>query len=606
MKLRITKRLRVSKRFLQRMLSRKIATRLIVSYVGLGALPLVVVSLFLISLTQDTVKTYIFQRNTEIARRASNEINLFIKEPLTVLQTSVLSRDINEMDPFTQSFLINRLKADNPIFRKIFIMNDSGIVTVTTRFGEESSDFSNEPFFQTSINGEESISDVYFTPSRFPLLLISEPIRKFNRVVGVMAAEIDLNHIWTLVDNITIGETGFAMLLSSRGQIIAHREKEKVLKKEDFSHYPFFKELQAGHSGITRIEEGDQRNIIVYVPIPQLGWGLVVQQSLKEAFTLAHQMRSRVYWFVAITTLIAVILGVLSVQRLTRPLGILVKGVREYEKGNLQHRIEMKSRDELAELAQEFNSMANSLLVNQKKLRRMERIAALNRFASLVSHEVRNPLNSMNINMQILKRMIHRDDISPDRKIKYLDVIASEINRMNDMVTNFLTIARPPELHLVPSNMHDILEEVLLMQEARAAEQGVVFRRSFTAEQVCGMFDHDQMKQVFHNIIINAMDAMKDGGELSILTSVITKIIGETNHRFLKMEFHDTGKGIPAEIANEVFEFYYTTKQAGTGVGLAIAKQIIEGHRGIIYIESEPGKGTSVIIELPIEEGEKA
>lgn len=602
MKFRFKKRLRVFRRYVQRVMSRKISNRLLLTYVALGALPLVIVSLFLISLTQETVQSYIYQRNMEIARRASNEIYLFVKEPLTILQTTILSRDVNEMDPFTQSFLINKLKADNPFFRKIFILNDSGVVTVTTKFGEESVNFSQEAFFQKGIQGEESISDVYFTPSRFPLLLIAEPIKKFNRVVGVLAAEIDLNHIWTLVDSITIGETGFALLLSNRGQIIAHREKEKVLKKEDFSHYGYFNELRAGHSGITHIGEGEEEVIIVYVPIPQLGWGLVVQQSVKEAFTLAHQMRSRVFIFVAITTLIAAILGVLGVQRFTRPLEELVKGVREYESGNLKHRIHMKTRDELAELAQEFNSMANSLLLNQKKLQRMERLAALSRFASLVSHEVRNPLNSMSINMQILKRMIHRNDISPERKNKYLDVIATEINRINDMVTNFLTIARPPELNLIRSNVHDILEEVLLVQEAQAAEQGITIRREFVGNAVCGMFDYDQMKQVFHNIIINAFDAMKEGGELIIKTAIITKELTEDEPPYyLQIIFTDTGGGIPAEIIHEVFEFYYTTKQAGTGIGLAIAKQIVEGHQGIIYIESKQGEGTSVVLELPID-----
>ncbi len=104
----------------------------------------------------------------------------------------------------------------------------------------------------------------------------------------------------------------------------------------------------------------------------------------------------------------------------------------------------MKTQDELAELAQEFNSMAGSLKKNQRELQRMERLAALSRFASLVSHEIRNPLNSMNINTQIAKRSFNRPDISPERKTKYLDVISSEITRINDLVTNFLTIARPP------------------------------------------------------------------------------------------------------------------------------------------------------------------
>jgi signal transduction histidine kinase len=236
----------------------------------------------------------------------------------------------------------------------------------------------------------------------------------------------------------------------------------------------------------------------------------------------------------------------------------------------------------------------------------MERLEALSRFAALVSHEIRNPLNSMNINMQIIRRLIDRKEVSPERRIKYLEVISSEISRINDLVTNFLTIARPPELNLIRTDIHQILQEVILIQTARAASQGINIRHRFTPDSISGMFDYNQLKQVFHNIIINAFEAMEEGGTLFINTSIINK---ENSARELKyyvrMEFKDTGVGIPREILRDVFEFYHTTKRAGSGLGLAIAKQIVEGHKGIVYIDSMPKVGTSVFIELPIDEPPK-
>jgi nitrogen fixation/metabolism regulation signal transduction histidine kinase len=462
--------------------------------------------------------------------------------------------------------------------------------------------FSNELFFQTALRGEEYISDVYFSSSRFPLLTIAEPVQKLNQVVGVLSAEIDLKSIWTLVDSITIGNTGFAFLLSAEGQVLAHRDKDKVFRREDFSQYEFFQELKTNRDNFITYIFQEEESILVYEEIPQLNWGVVVQQSQREAFTLARQMQSRVLYFTLLTVLIAVVLGILSMQRLTKPLLQLVQGVREYGSGNLEHKIEMKTQDELAELAQEFNSMASSLMKNQKKLQRMERLAALSRFASLVSHEIRNPLNSMNINMQILKRALLRPDISPERTIKYLDVISSEITRINDLVTNFLTIARPPELNLIRSDLHQVLDEVIIIQKAQARAEGVKIRRSYTPEKLTGMFDYNQLKQVFHNIIINAVEAIEDEGTLSIKSKIIKKETSDSEVEYsARIEFKDNGTGIPKEIINEVFEFYHTTKRTGSGLGLAIAKQIIEGHKGSIYIRSKVGEGTSVFIELPID-----
>lgn len=588
---------------LRRLWSRKISNRMLLTYVGIGALPLIIVSVILISLTRNTVQSYIYERNMETARRASNEIFLFVKEPLSILKTTALSRDIVEMDPFAQGTLINKMKDEISIFRKIFVVSDSGKVTATTRFGEEKSFVGGAPFFLRARNGEEFLSDVYFSESGYPLLTIAEPIRQYDQFVGVLAGEIDLKNIWNLVDSITIGNTGFAFLLSADGRVISHREKEKIRQKEDYSGYQFFQDLREHRSGVATYNLDGTENLLVYVPIPKLNWGIVVQQSQHEAFTLARQMQARVLIFTAATILIALLLGILSVQRISGPILELVKGVREYAHGNLAHNIELKSKDELGELAQEFNSMSSSLQKNQKKLQRMERLAALSRFASLVSHEIRNPLNSMNINMQILKRIINRPEIDSQRKVKYLEVISSEITRMNDLVNNFLTIARPPELTMIRTDLHQVLEEVLLVQEARATSEGIEIRRCFTPETITGMFDYNQLKQVFHNIVVNAFEAMKDGGVLEVGTTVVEQNRAESlSVPFLRIEFKDSGEGIPREIMKEVFEFYYTTKRAGTGLGLAIAKQIIEAHKGRISLESEPGAGSSVFIELPIDE----
>lgn len=604
MNLRLKKRLRLMRKQFERLLARKISNRLLLTYVGLGALPLMLASVVLISLTSGTVQTYIYERNMETARRASNEIHLFVKEPLTILQTAALTRGIVEMDSFSQDNMINKIMDKNTIFRSIFVLDDSGKVVETTRFGEDGANFADRPYYRAAMQNLEYISEVSFSPSRFPLLYISEPVLRYNQVVGALVGEIELNTIWALVDSITIAKSGFAFLLDQNGRVIAHRDKNKVLEQENYSQYSFFQDLVRNGQGLYADEESGEEQVLVYARVPDLNWGVVVRQSRREAFTLARQMQIQMAIFTAVSVLVALLLGVLAVKRITRPLVRLVQGVREYGRGNLQHKIDMKTRDELAELASEFNSMAQSLLKNQKKLKRMEHLAALSRFAALVSHEIRNPLNSMNINMQLLRKLIHRPEIAAERKSKYLDVISSEIRRMNDMVTNFLTIARPPELQRESADIHNIIREVIMVQEARANFEGIKINTVFADQECLGMFDLNQLKQVFHNLLVNAFEASSGRSELFIRTSVLNREVAEDLQRpFVKIEFEDHGEGIPAEVLEEVFEYYYTTKRSGTGLGLAIAKQIVEAHNGSVYIKSEPGSGTVFFIELPIQTG---
>ncbi len=602
---RINVRWKLGKRIFRRYLAEKISRRMFLNYLGLGVLPIIIVSFVLFNLSQNALISYLNQRNLETARRASNEIYLFIKEPLTILNTLVQTRDILEMERFTQSRLINKIKNENPIFRKLFILDQTGLVVVTTSFGEELKDYSKHNAYRVAISGQIFFSEVTFSPSRFPLMLVAVPVRKYNMVEGVLVGEIDLKNIWNLVDDITVDSTGNAFLLSSDGSIIAHPDKQKVLQKESFALYPFFKEILKGREGTTQFVSEGKEMIAAFAPISisDLRWGIVIQQTKAEAYELASKMRERVIFFVVLTTLLAIFLAVASVKRIANPIDILVRDVREYARGNLSHRTRLKRRDELGELAHEFNAMAESLDKNQKKLARMERLAALSQFASLVSHEIRNPLNAMNINVQILRRLMIQENTPVDKKIKYLNIISSEIDRMNSLVTNFLTITRPPELTLIRTNIHQILEEVIILQEAQARKKQIRIHRKYAEENCLGMFDHNQLKQVFHNIIINAFDAMPNGGDLWITTYVHDDLKQENQEsRYVVIKIQDSGCGIPSDKLQEIFDFYYTTKKTGTGLGLPIAKQIVEGHNGSIVIESETGKGTTVVIKLPVKD----
>jgi len=148
-------------------------------------------------------------------------------------------------------------------------------------------------------------------------------------------------------------------------------------------------------------------------------------------------------------------------------------------------------------------------------------------------------------------------------------------------------------------NSLTILDNVL---EGQAKSLGIEVRREYADHSFFGMFDYNQLKQVFQNILLNAFDALPEGGKVIIQTSLDTgRKKGKSESRGLQIRFIDSGVGIPKQKLSEIFEFYYTTKRTGTGLGLAIAKQIVEGHKGKIEVDSVEGSGTTVSITLPWE-----
>jgi signal transduction histidine kinase len=568
----------------------------------LAALPLIIVGLFMTSVTQETLSEYIKSRHMEIARRANTEITLFLETPISNLKILLETQDITEMNEFAQNLIINKVKSMDPIFNRIFVADSTGIEVTSSAFVKDSIDYSEQEFYRKAISGESSISPVYFNEAKEPYFISSNPIRRFDKVVGVLAGEINLVSIWDLVDEIKLGEQGNAFVININGQLIAHRNKKKVLDKAEVIDIDVVKSAINSNEKTRLFTSPEDITMLgTFEYIQDFDWIIVVQQPVDEAYAVVTRMLYQVFAFVGLVILVAILLAYLLEKRITGPINTLIGGVQRYASGDLNYRIKVPKYDEIVVLAKEFNSMARKLQENQRKLRRVERLAAMSKFATLVSHEIRNPLNSMNINMQILKREMERTQGDNTKVRKYYDIIISEIQRMDNLINNFLMISRSPRLDFLPNDLHDILDEVVLMHTVTAEHQNIYIVKKYCNKKILANVDRDQLKQVFHNIIINALQAMQKGGTLTLTTHLLRQRLRlKRRGTFLRIEFSDSGIGIPGDKLKDIFEFYYTSKKTGTGLGLAIARQIIDGHDGTITVKSEEGKGTELIVDLPV------
>lgn len=231
---------------------------------------------------------------------------------------------------------------------------------------------------------------------------------------------------------------------------------------------------------------------------------------------------------------------------------------------------------------------AGERLLLKEKLNQAERLASLGEMVAAVSHEIRNPLGIISSTAELLKRKLTRT--APQDQLA--DVIVQEANRLNSIVTDFLNFARPPTLNLTSCKVEDILEENLTFLAPEIQSKGYEIHKEFATHVPEIQADPGLLYQAFSNILMNAMQAMAEGGSIYIEVSARANV--------LTIIFADEGKGIPDEVLKKIWEPFFTTKEKGSGLGLPIVKKIVEGHGGTVGIGNGREKGAQVTVMLPV------
>ena len=237
----------------------------------------------------------------------------------------------------------------------------------------------------------------------------------------------------------------------------------------------------------------------------------------------------------------------------------------------------------------------------ERQVRAAERLSTLGTVAAALAHEIRNPLEAMNLNLELLGRSLDESKIGrgdPDRKHKYLRVIESEIARMGKIVDNFLSFVRPSHTPVSNVRLDEILRRVVDLIESQARSRRVDIALDIHGQAITVAGLDDQLTQVFLNLMINSLEAMPDGGRLSVRAEIPAET--DAQLRMIAVRIQDTGEGIPPERMARLFDPFFSTRPRGTGLGLTIAQRFVRECRGRILVESVLGKGSTFIVELPL------
>jgi len=289
----------------------------------------------------------------------------------------------------------------------------------------------------------------------------------------------------------------------------------------------------------------------------------------------------------------------------TKPISQVVAVARRVAQGKLDERLPTNRRDEIGELNRSFNEMVERLKERgelEARLHQAERLSAIGHLASGIAHEVRNPLSTISMTVGHLKA--HFPPTAPAEReefVRLTSMVMDEIRRLDDMVRSFLRYGKPLNLTRQAADVRTLLDEVLDVAAQRAAAENIVVTRDYATSLPEVWVDVPHLKICFMNLVLNAFQAMAGGGELQVSTLAFPGLDGQNEGAKERVEirFQDTGTGIKPEDLPKVFEPYFTTKEVGIGLGLALTKQITEEHGGRIDISSEPGRGTLVRLQLP-------
>ena len=465
-------------------------------------------------------------------------------------------------------------------------------------------------------------------------LKAASPLKDDNgNILGVIYGGILLNHNYEIVDRVKEivfkgekykgKEIGTATIFQFDLRISTNVKKEngeraigtRVSKEVNQAV------LMQGKSWIHRAFVVNDWYISAYEPIKNVEGNIIgilyVGMLEKPYIDLRNKVMATFAGMAILSVIFLLVILFFITSSIIQPLQQMVNATKKIADGELSHKVNINFQDEVGQLGHSFNLMtenlrkANDKLVQwgktlekrvkertqelqeiQDSLVRSEKLASLGKMAAGVAHEINNPLTSILINTHLVLEKIEKNSNVREN----LSLIADETSRCSEIVKGLLEFSHqnPPEKNY--ADVNDILNLSIDILKNQVTFQNIKIKKTLDNDLPQIQIDLDKIKQVFLNLMLNAAEAMPDGGSLAIISKL------SANKRYIKIEFTDTGLGISKENIIKLFDPFFTTKAGGTGLGLAVSYGIIGQHKGKIEVKSQEGRGSTFIIRLPISE----
>ncbi len=511
------------------------------------------------------------------------------------------------------SALLADLKAGYGVYTHLFCTTTSNTVIAASDpylLGEHISPHSAWLRVPSSV-GEITIEPLTFTPPFKNLnLRFHVPIRDSfgeGSQLGTLSALFDWSTVLTILDQAEIQATAdslgrMAVLLDAEGQLIA---ASSVFRKNKMGTYP-----PSGAWQAFPVDTPDRSGAYLTDTIPNplgtehpsflvgyarsrgiqnfngFGWSLLVLQPTAAAHRPIWRMGQTFLILLAITGVIAIGISLFIATRTARPVVALTNFTRRFMREGTAGTPPSTGPKEVQELTQAYTQLLHDLDESRDQLIRAAKLAVAGEMAAAMTHEIRTPLGILRSSAQ----MLQREQQLSDEGREMTGFVLSETDRLNQLVSSLLSFARPHTPAFILQDLHQILRQTLTMLAPQAKRKEVRLVTAFQDSPAVVLCDEEQMLQAFLNLLINALQSIQAGGEISIST--------HSDAARLTVQVVDNGPGIPAEYKGQIFEPFFTTRENGIGLGLTIVQRIIHEHQGEISLRENDGRGACFIIQF--------
>ena len=495
----------------------KISTKLVLLLIVSALLPLTIFGIFAIWTSRDAALRAVEQGHLSVATRAADQIQHYVANRVAILQALSQHLGQTDLELWQKERIIRNYVINFDEYREIYLTDQAGQQVATSRLGVALRDMSNDPAFTTAVSGTLYRSSVFLSENLTPSMTIALPVRALGQVQGVLVGEINLIAMWNLVDSIRIGEEGNAFVVSHTGQLLAHgrgEAKPLVLREADLSGMAIVQAaLQGNSAAVVYSETADAGEAVEYIGvsalIPDLGWGLIIEQPTREAYAQVRLMTTQLVGLIGLFLILVAIIGYVGGRRyLVEPIQQLMLATRRIAAGDLTGTVNISTKDEFQALGGAFNDMAGRLSELQEQIRRDERSVTFGRLAAGLAHDLRHPiLNIENSSRLLMKR--HDDAAHRER---FLRIINRELVDINRFINDLQYLTRPMSMTIIPLDLRTEIVAVMESFHEEATKQGIKLSCHVGEDGVFVWADKFAIGRVLKNIIRNGLESMPSGG----------------------------------------------------------------------------------------------
>ena len=569
---------------------RRISTRFALLLGFAAVVPLLAYGRVSILSLQRGTRESVVNGNRNVAVRAAEEIRRYVVTNAALLKALAADLQDTGLSAGQQDQILKNYVLQFREFREITLYDEQGAPIVSSRVGK--------PRIAIPKDAALTIEGVEMSPMRvdedlLPTSIFAIHLTRLNKPAGWLAGEISLEEMWRMVDRIRIGEHGFAMVIDPRGDVIAHGDPDKkalVAQTRNMRGHALIAAGEGTESSPVAQEyvaEDGRRVLGVGAKIAGLGWTVIVEQPTSEAYATATVLQQQLVVAISLALIAMITVGYLFGRTFINPILALKRATHDVALGQLDARVDVDRGDELGELGEAFNTMADRLAKLQEEVKRQERQAMFGRVAAGLVHDLSHPIQ----NIGNSTRLLLRDDVDAESRELFRRTIDRELATLKRFMEDLRHVVKPRPIERFAMEVNASVAEIVDTMRAEGERNGVTVEAVYAQGPLVIEGDRFALGRVYRNLITNAIQATEPGGRVTIATARVGDRV--------EITVSDTGSGIPPERLSAIFDDFVTTKRRGLGLGLAISKRIVEQLDGTIAVESEVGRGTSFTLRFP-------